>query len=62
MNKYNLYTQKLYLEGLVEQDAYVLGVIGTAAMTGQSSGLIQDGVAHLFVLHVRNLGWAKEQS
>lgn len=34
----------------MEQDAYILGVIGTAAMTGQSSGLIQDGVAHLFVL------------
>lgn len=40
----------------MEQDAYVLGVIGTAAMTGQSPGLIQDGIAHLFVLRKIGMG------
>ena len=42
----------------MEQDAYILGVIGTAAMTRQSPGLIQDGVAHLFVL--RKVGMGKK--
>ena len=41
------------LECLVKKDAYVLGVVGTAAMTGKSSRLVQDDEAHLFVLHVQ---------